>query len=103
MSLQTRNVPVEEVQKIQKSLWRQSSAVKDAIRDAAGRVLDHVRSRETLLVEQVGLVVVFFACVLFSGRSVHQSILLFNLTQKNFVQLLFPFTSLGRSPRARQI
>jgi len=55
MSLQTRNVPIEEVQKIQKSLWRQSSAVKDAIRDAAGRVLDHVRSRETFLVEQVDL------------------------------------------------
>jgi len=55
MSLQTRSVPVEEVQKIQKSLWRQSSAVKDAIRDAAGRVLEHVRSRETFLLEQVEL------------------------------------------------
>jgi len=55
MSLQTRSVPVEDVQKIQKSLWRQSSAVKDAIRDAAGRVLEHVRSRETFLLEQVEL------------------------------------------------
>ena len=55
MSLQSRNVPVEEVQRVQKSLWRQSSAVKDAIRDAAGRVLEHVRSRETFLLEQVGI------------------------------------------------
>jgi len=55
MSLQSRNVPVEEVQRVQKSLWRQSSAVKDAIRDAAGRVLEHVRSRETFLLEQVEL------------------------------------------------
>ena len=54
MSLQTRNVPIEEVQKIQKSLWRQSSAAKEAIRDAASRVLEHVRSRETFLLEQVG-------------------------------------------------
>lgn len=56
MSLQTRNaVPVEEVQKIQKSLWRQSAAAKEAIRDAASRVLEHVRSRETFLLEQVEL------------------------------------------------
>ena len=53
MSLRPRNVPVEEVQRIQKSLWRQSSAVKGAIRDAASRVLEHVRSRETFLLEQV--------------------------------------------------
>ena len=53
MSLQSRNVPVEEVQRVQKSLWRQSSAVKDAIRDAAGRVLEHVRSRETFLLEHM--------------------------------------------------
>jgi len=55
MSHQTRSVPVEEVQKIQKSLWRQSSAAKEAIRDAASRVLEHVRSRETFLLEQVEL------------------------------------------------
>ena len=53
MSLPPRNVPVEDVQRIQKSLWRQSSAVKGAIRDAASRVLEHVRSRETFLLEQV--------------------------------------------------
>ena len=53
MSLRPRNVPVEDVQRIQKSLWRQSSAVKGAIRDAASRVLEHVRSRETFLLEQV--------------------------------------------------
>jgi len=55
MSLRPRNVPVEDVQRIQKSLWRQSSAVKGAIRDAASRVLEHVRSRETFLLEQVEL------------------------------------------------
>jgi len=55
MSLPPRNVPVEDVQRIQKSLWRQSSAVKGAIRDAASRVLEHVRSRETFLLEQVEL------------------------------------------------
>lgn len=53
MALNSRGVSLEEIQNMQQVLWRNSSDAKTSIREAASRLLEHVRSRELFLLEQV--------------------------------------------------
>ena len=49
-------VDIEELQRIEKSVWRQSAIVKDAIRDASGHIQNQLRARESFLLQQVSLI-----------------------------------------------
>lgn len=53
MALNSRRFSVEEIQNVQQVLWRTSSNAKTSIREATSRLLEHVRSREVFLLEQV--------------------------------------------------
>jgi len=55
MSFQSKEIPIEDAIRIQESIWQQALQVKATVREASSRLLEHVRSRETFLLEQVEL------------------------------------------------